>query len=584
MTRDTEMVVATTPESTLVFIVGHCAEFEKGREELGDKQLDACFQLYGARRVVFVKDDECTKENCEFQLQRLLQTSSRKGDTLVFYYGGHGTKKGFSTIGRKWRYSDAVDTIEQCFRGDKVWCLIDCCYSGCFSHHISPTTNNSWLCVMSSEATVEAGDEWCMTDTFSKAMLGLLHKPRAATTVAAADDHGSHLLTQDVVELMEDHHAVIKDDWLQATLTGTLIDATAPFPFLISKDKLTMKQSVYGFGIFGLFITSFFDWAPHFGNATNMKQGVSARRGKVKPPKPVVDTILWKRQVALQKGDKVYCKWQGGSPQPGASYLFPLYFPATLLSDASQKEVEVEFDYKDQRWTCTVEFRTHVVPATYLWMVIDDYIRAHRILTKHGRYLDATVTPGTKVWALFEDDDVVYTGTVLDYHETNWHKVKINDHYEHCTGPFLWLEWKDEDGNNDIVPKNHCVVISAESRKPTLEELRAQASDEPPAISARDAVLQHMETLGKRLVLEPAQNVTCLWDGEWHPARTCEKMPLCKILRQHLEFENCKGNYYCVYWTKEGEYSLVPERLIRRYAEGQTGDFEFISNSEMPQR
>ena len=550
MARDDETAASTTPKSTLVIIVGHCAEFEEGRAESGDKQLEACFQLYGAKRVVFLKDDDCSKDNCQFQLQQLFHTSSRKGDTLVCYYGGHGTKKGFSTIGQKWSYSDVVSTIEQYFRGDKVWCLVDCCYSGCFSHHISPTTTKSWLSAMSTEATVSAGEAWCMTDTFSKAMKGLYRKPDNASSAAASTtDRDGQLLTQDVVELMEDHHAVLKNDWMQATLSGTLIDPTAPFPFLISKDALRTERS----GTLG--------WVSRF---LTMKLGDSSYNGKDKDPPAIVDSLLWARQVGLQKGDKVYCKWRGGSPRPGAPYLFPLYFPATLLSDASQKEVEVEFDYQEQRWTAAVEFRTHVVPASYLWMVFDDYLSAHRILTQHGRYLDATVPPGTKVWALFEDDDVVYTGTVLDYHETDWHEAEINDHYEHCTGPFLWLEWKDEDGNNNIIPKAHCVIMSPTSRKPTLEELRRQASEEAPAISARDAVLRHMETMGKHLVLEAAQNVTCLWDGEWHPARTCEKMPLCSILRQHLHFENCNGNYYCVYWTKEDTHSLLPEKLIRR--------------------
>lgn len=569
MARHLESTASTTPKSTLVFIVGHCAEFEEGRTETGDKQLEACFQLYGARSVVFVKDDECSRENCQLQLQRLLQTSSRKGDTLVFYYGGHGTKKAFKTIGQHWSYSDTVNTIEQCFRGDKVWCLIDCCYSGCFSNCISPVTNKSWLCVTSTEATTSAGEEWCMTDTFSKAMRGLYRKPKKTSNAAAATSNSDdQLLTQDVVELMEDHHAILKNDWMQATLTGTLIDPTAPFPFLISKDIQMMKPRTEPSGILGLgahFITSVFLGTPSSASATNVKQ----RDDKGKAPKEFVDNLLWARQLGLQKGDKVYCKWRGGSPQPGSPYLFPLYLPATLLSDGSQQEVMVEFDYQEQRWTATVEFRTHVVPATYVWMVFDDYLRAHRILTKHGRYLDATVPPGIKVWALFEDDDVVYTGTVLDYHETDWHKVEIRDHYEHCTGPFLWLEWKDEDGNNDIIPKNHCIIVSSKSRKPTLEELRRQASEERPALSARDAVLRHMETMGKHLVLESPQNVTCLWDGEWHPARTCETMPLCSILRQHLHFENCKGNYYCVYWTKEDTYSLVPEKLIRRSAEGR---------------
>jgi hypothetical protein len=75
---------------------------------------------------------------------------------------------------------------------------------------------------MSSSHPVEAGEDWCMTDTFARAMKGQYRKI-----------YPQLLQTQDMVELMEDHHSIIKDDWMQATLTGSAaaIDPVAPFPF-----------------------------------------------------------------------------------------------------------------------------------------------------------------------------------------------------------------------------------------------------------------------------------------------------------------------------------------------------------------
>ena len=526
--------------------------------------MDACFRRYGARRVVFVKDTDCTKQNCEWQLEQLLQKTSRRDDTLVFYYGGHGTKTGLKTIGEKWRYKDIIRTMDRYFQGNKIWCLIDCCYSGCFSQHIPSNTTKSWLCAMSSHHTVEAGEDWCMTDTFARAMKGQYRNTNLDNSTDS--DTERVLLTQDVVELMEDHHAIIKDDWMQATLTGsTAIDPVAPFPFQIPKDKLLQRDSATtSYKLLDMartFVSTMFTTDPRTSRVLNEQEETIAP--------PVVDDLLWKRQVALQKGDAVYCKWRGGSPRLGASYLFPLYLPATLRSDPqSNPMVEVEFDYEGQCWTDVVEFRKHVVPPTYLWVFrgVDDYYRAHRILNQRGRYLDASIPAGTQVWALFKDDDVVYTGKVLDYHEINWYKVKVRDYYENYTGPFLWVEWKDEDGNWDIIPRSHCVIVSSSTSKPTLAELRHQARQDQPVFSAHQAIVQHMQSMGKTLVLEPPQDVMCLWDGVWHPGRTCDTMPLGKTLREHLHFEKCTGKYYCVYWTKEDGYSLMPERLIKRTA------------------
>ena len=581
----TTTTITTTPQSTIVFIVGNCAEYEEGRAATGDEQLFDCFQsssLYGARTVVFVKDDDCTKANCQEQFKEFLQTSSKPGDTLVFFYGGHGTKKGFRTQNREtWQYKDAIHMMETLFQGNQIWCLIDCCYAGCFANHINTrddkSDDKSWLCLMSTEGTVEAGDEWCMTNTWCNAMKGQYEGN-------GNDGNGNDISTQDVVELMEDHHAILKNDWMQATLIigSSHIDPMAPFPFKIPKQNLpsvpTTTTTAGMFGLATLFVSSLFIGIPSSvkTRSTNNQQQQQAATVAT----TVVDPIKWKRLVGLQKGDKVFCKWHGGSPPKyGAPYLFPLYYPATILSDTTttttttnnsssaedDRMIEVQFHHLDWRWKATVSFYHHILPASYLWMVFDDYFRAHTILTKHGRYLDATVLPGTKVWTLFEDDDVVYTGTVLDLAHIDWHKVDITDYYLSYSGPFLWIEWDGED-EWTIVPRSHCVVIvdSAARKKPTLIELQHRQQPTRSFLTTQQAILQHLESMGKHLILQGQMVVSCLWgDGKWHEAVTCNTMPSPKVLREHLQFENCQGNYYCVRWKEDNTYSLIPEKLVK---------------------
>jgi hypothetical protein len=191
--------------------------------------------------------------------------------------------------------------------------------------------------------------------------------------------------------------------------------------------------------------------------------------------------------------------------------------------------------------------------------------RAHRILNQHGRYLDATVPPGTRVWALFKDDDVVYSGKVLDYHEINWYKVRSPESSMKTTTRrvICGLSGRMKMAIGIFIPKSHCVIVSSSTSKPTLAELRHQANQDQPIFSAQQAILAHMSSMGKTLVLQPPQDVMCLWDGVWYPALTCETMPLGEVLRRHLHFENCSGNYYCVCGPKKMICALMPERLIK---------------------
>jgi hypothetical protein len=59
-------------------------------------------------QCMYIKDDECTKTNCQNKLEIFLQQQRSEqqppttATTFVFYYGGHGTTNGFATIGGTW--------------------------------------------------------------------------------------------------------------------------------------------------------------------------------------------------------------------------------------------------------------------------------------------------------------------------------------------------------------------------------------------------------------------------------------------------------------------------------------------------
>lgn len=559
------------PSTTYVFIVGNNAEWDEDRAEMGDKQMHHCFQQFGIsspNNMIFIKDDDCTKDNCERELQKMLQRT-KPNDTLVFHYGGHGIKKGFCTKGKTWRYCAAINLIEKQFRGDKVWCLIDCCFSGAFDHHIPPETAKSWLCLMSSDASIEAGEEWSMTDCFSKAMRGRLLRQREDISSSNGGKRLSSksrdvLTTQNMVEIMADHHAIIKNDCLQATLYGKGIDPTAPFPFRIPDEKMS-KNDDNIIGVTALFVSSLFVGKPDVG----IKEADNA---------VPVDAIKWKRMIGLSKGDRIYAKWHGGSPPTSlvaCPYLLPAWYHATLISDVdwsnAAQTVEVEFQQEGHCWNSVVSFHHDVVPASYVEISFQDYCKAHKKLAEYGRYLDATVKPGTKVWAFYENDGKVYTAYIQQENDREWQHVKnrimTRAMYLPYYGPFLWAEWEGED-DWTLLPKSHCIVQTSETQaKPTIHELRQQARQPTDhTMTAKQAMVKGMETMGKKLVLEPRQ-VLGYWNGKWYDAVVSKKVPPVKVLAEHLHFENISGNYYCVQWKKDETLCILPERLVRSIEE-----------------
>lgn len=77
------------PESFFVFIVGVNEQWENGRAKHGDIALFNTYIAAGvpSDQIVFVKDKDATKSNCEKRLTQFLKVST-PSSTLVFYYGG----------------------------------------------------------------------------------------------------------------------------------------------------------------------------------------------------------------------------------------------------------------------------------------------------------------------------------------------------------------------------------------------------------------------------------------------------------------------------------------------------------------
>ena len=166
---------AWQPERTWVFAVG-VLQFDdsavatypdKGRV---DADMIATMQKRGVAQdhVLFLKNNEATKENIVRQLAPFVRRAA-PGDTLFFYYAGHGGRDysdpartcTFLTYDTKstWTVASVFDTVQQNFRGAQAIYAADCCHSGSLlgeaarhkgksavlaSAHVASTSTGNW--------------------------------------------------------------------------------------------------------------------------------------------------------------------------------------------------------------------------------------------------------------------------------------------------------------------------------------------------------------------------------------------------------------------------------------------------------
>jgi hypothetical protein len=86
-------------------------------------------------QIVFLKDEQATKQNIEGKFNEFLRKSSSE-EFLIFYFGSHGKYDPvtgafkFVTFDEKLPFEWAFDSIERYFKGSQVLMFADCCYSG----------------------------------------------------------------------------------------------------------------------------------------------------------------------------------------------------------------------------------------------------------------------------------------------------------------------------------------------------------------------------------------------------------------------------------------------------------------------
>lgn len=139
-------------------------------------------------RIVFLKNKEATKSNIQAQFKALLE-KSKEGDTLIFYYAGHGgrnyndAKRPVSLVTydtkATWLVSDVLKNVDTQFKGNQAMLCADCCHSGGLAAEAAQHKGRvAYAALNSAHVNSRSTGNWtftqCLADLFSgNAMLDL---------------------------------------------------------------------------------------------------------------------------------------------------------------------------------------------------------------------------------------------------------------------------------------------------------------------------------------------------------------------------------------------------------------------------
>lgn len=178
------------PSRTWVFAVGILewkhpdiyGSFPEAIPHRADRRLIEALKAAGVAddHVVFLVDERATLAAVRREYRAQLDRT-RKGDTLIFYFAGHGTRDrrtratyfanydAGNDYASHWPVEEIFDVLEERFHGERAILMADCCHSGAlYDEAMERREGLSCACLTSAYSHNISTNSW----TFTEALLG----------------------------------------------------------------------------------------------------------------------------------------------------------------------------------------------------------------------------------------------------------------------------------------------------------------------------------------------------------------------------------------------------------------------------
>lgn len=176
-----------------------------------------------ADHVVRFQDSAARLDALRAGLRGLLSRTG-EGDTLFFYYAGHGAREepGVTSFvpydaeasSQAWAVPDIIADVEADFRGRRVILAADCCHSGGLCLEAGKSGRRlSYACLASAQSSSPSTGEWTFTDVLLRGMTG--------SSLPDGDKDG-RVLFRELADHLEDELAFIESQ-LPASAANGLI-------------------------------------------------------------------------------------------------------------------------------------------------------------------------------------------------------------------------------------------------------------------------------------------------------------------------------------------------------------------------
>lgn len=172
-----------------------------------DQQIVKAFGQLGvpAAQMVLLQDKAATGKAWRAALQTTV-AKTRPGDTLVFYYAGHGWHDGRtfymvpydgSETDTLFGQKELTQELEGHFAGDRVLLVADCCHSGALANWVKRGGHKkSYAALTSSKASESSTGNWTFSDCFLDALRGEVYLDANHDGVLSLSEVGNELSRQ----------------------------------------------------------------------------------------------------------------------------------------------------------------------------------------------------------------------------------------------------------------------------------------------------------------------------------------------------------------------------------------------------